>query len=66
VPKGGWGIVLLYYLLYRILKDNLRTLREYINKYLIKEYIKELKSFIKAPTLFTLKADSTPRWIFNY
>jgi hypothetical protein len=44
-----------------MLKDNLRTLREYINKYLTKGYIRELKSSIGAPTLFALKADSTPR-----
>jgi hypothetical protein len=49
-----------------MLEDNLRTLREYIDKYLTKGYIKELKSSAGAPTLFLLKADSIPRWIFNY
>jgi len=44
-----------------MLKDSLRTLREYINKYLIKGYIKESKSLAGAPTLFIPKANSTPR-----
>jgi hypothetical protein len=44
-----------------MLEDNLRTLREYINKYLAKGYIRESKSSTGAPTLFTPKADSTPR-----
>jgi hypothetical protein len=44
-----------------MLEDNLRTLREYINKYLTKGYIRELKSLVKAPTLFAPKADGTPR-----
>jgi hypothetical protein len=49
-----------------MLDNNLRTLKEYINKYLKKGYIRELKSLAGAPTLFTPKADSTPRWIIDY
>jgi hypothetical protein len=44
-----------------MLKDSLRTLKEYIDKYLRKGYIKELKSLAGAPTLFIPKADGTPR-----
>jgi hypothetical protein len=46
--------------------NNLRTLKEYVNKYLKKGYIRESKSLAGAPTLFTPKADSTPRWIIDY
>jgi hypothetical protein len=49
-----------------MLEDSLRTLKEYINKYLKKGYIRELKSLAGALTLFTPKADGTPRWIINY
>jgi hypothetical protein len=44
-----------------MLDNNLRTLKEYVNKYLKKGYIKESKSLVGAPTLFTPKADGTPR-----
>jgi hypothetical protein len=44
-----------------MLDNNLRTLKEYVDKYLKKGYIRELKSLVRAPTLFTPKADSTPR-----
>jgi hypothetical protein len=46
--------------------NNLRTLKEYVDKYLKKGYIRESKSLARAPTLFTLKANGTPRWIINY
>ena len=46
--------------------NNLRTIKEYINKYLKKGYIRESKSLAGAPTLFTPKADGTPRWIIDY
>jgi hypothetical protein len=49
-----------------MLDNNLRTLKEYINKYLKKGYIRELKSLVRAPTLFTPKVDGTPRWIIDY
>jgi hypothetical protein len=44
-----------------MLEDSLKTLREYINKYLTKGYIRELKSLTGAPTLFVPKVNSTPR-----
>ena len=44
-----------------MLAKNLRTLKEYTNKYLLKGYIKELKSLARALTLFTLKHNGTPR-----
>ena len=49
-----------------MLDNKLRTLKEYVNKYLKKGYIRELKSLVRAPTLFIPKADGTPRWIINY
>ena len=49
-----------------MLDKKLKTLKEYVNKYLKKGYIRESKSLVGAPTLFTPKADSTPRWIINY
>jgi hypothetical protein len=49
-----------------MLDNNLRTLKEYVNKYLKKGYIRESKSLVGAPTLFTPKADGTPRWIIDY
>ena len=42
-------------------ENNLRTLKEYTNKYLKKGYIRESKSLAGALTLFILKADGTPR-----
>jgi hypothetical protein len=44
-----------------MLDNNLRTLKEYVDRYLKKGYIRELKSLARAPTLFTPKADGTPR-----
>ena len=49
-----------------MLDNKLRTLKEYVDKYLVKGYIRELKSLAEAPTLFTLKANRTPRWIIDY
>jgi hypothetical protein len=46
--------------------NNLRTLKEYVDKYLKKGYIRESKSLVGAPTLFIPKADGTPRWIIDY
>ena len=47
-------------------ENNLRTLKEYTDRYLKKGYIRESKSLARAPTLFVLKADGTPRWIIDY
>ena len=47
--------------LYRMSDVQLRTLKEYTNKYLEKGYIQESKSLAGALTLFTPKADGTPR-----
>ena len=44
-----------------MLDNKLRTLKEYVNKYLKKGYIRESKSLARAPTLFTPKANGTPR-----
>ena len=52
--------------LYRMSEDNLRTLREYVDKYLKKGYIRESSSPAGAPTLFAPKADGTPRWCIDY
>ena len=46
--------------------ENLRTLKEYTNRYLLKGYIRELKSPARALTLFALKHNRTPRWIIDY
>jgi hypothetical protein len=56
----------LFCLLYKMSDNNLRTLKEYVDKYLKKGYIRESKSLAGAPTLFTPKADGTPRWIIDY
>jgi hypothetical protein len=47
-------------------ENNLRTLKEYTDRYLKKGYIRESKSLAGAPTLFAPKADGTPRWIIDY
>ena len=47
--------------MYQMSENNLRTLKEYTNRYLKKGYIRESKSLARAPTLFTPKADGTPR-----
>ena len=60
------GAELLFCPLYKMSDDKLRTLKEYVDKYLKKGYIKELKSLARAPTLFTPKADGMPRWIIDY
>jgi hypothetical protein len=52
--------------MYQMSENNLRTLKEYTDRYLKKGYIRESKSLAGAPTLFILKADSTPRWIIDY
>ena len=49
-----------------MLAKNLRTLKEYTNRYLSKGYIRESKSLARALTLFALKHNRTPRWIINY
>ena len=50
-------IELLFSLIYRILLDNLRILREYINKNLKKSYIYKLVLLARSPILFILKVD---------
>ena len=44
-----------------MLDNKLRTLKEYVDKYLKKGYIRESKSLVRALTLFIPKADGTPR-----
>ena len=47
--------------MYQMSENNLRTLKEYTDRYLKKGYIRESKSLAGAPTLFAPKADGTPR-----
>ena len=57
---------LLFKLLYKMLEQNLRTLKGFLNKYLKKEYIKELKLLVKSLVLFILKVDKIKRLYINY
>ena len=57
---------LLYSLLYRTLEEDLGMLKEFIDKYLKKGYIRELSLLVGSLTLFVLKADSTKRLCINY
>ena len=57
---------LLYNLLYRTLKEDLRILKEFINKYLKKGYIRELSLLVSSLTLFILKVNSMKRLYINY
>ena len=52
--------------LYRTSEEDLRTLKEFIDKYLKKGYIRELSSLVGSPTLFAPKADGTKRLYIDY
>ena len=60
------GTELLYSPLYRTLEEDLRILKEFINKYLKKGYIRELSLPAGSLTLFVLKADSIKRLYIDY
>ena len=47
-------------------KANLKILKEYINKNLIKGFIRLLTLLIRSPILFILKKDSKKRLYINY
>ena len=49
-----------------MLEQNLRTLKGFLNKYLKKGYIKELKSLVKSLVLFTFKVNKIKRLYINY
>ena len=49
-----------------MLEEDLRILKEFINKYLKKGYIRELSLLVGSLTLFVLKVDSTKRLYINY
>ena len=60
------GVEPLYSPLYQTSEEDLGTLKEFINKYLKKGYIRELSLPISSLTLFVLKADSMKRLYINY
>ena len=47
-------------------EEDLRMLKEFINKYLKKGYIRELSLLAGSLTLFVLKADGTKRLYIDY
>ena len=49
-----------------MLEEDLRILKEFINKYLKKGYIRELSLLVGSLTLFVLKVDSTKRLYIDY
>jgi hypothetical protein len=49
-----------------MLKANLKTLREYIDKNLKKGFIRPLSSLTRSPVLFVLKKDKKKRLYVNY
>ena len=49
-----------------MLEEDLRILKEFINKYLKKGYIRESSLLVGSLTLFILKADSMKRLYINY
>jgi hypothetical protein len=60
------GISLTAIPIYLLSERELETLREYIEKNLIKEYIRPSKSLIRYPILFVLKKNGKLRIYVNY
>jgi predicted transport protein len=60
------GVTLTAILIYSLLKRELKTLREYIEKNIVKRYIRSLKSLIRYSVLFVSKKDEKLRIYVDY